>query len=906
MRIPINSFTGGAVSPLLVGRTDLESLKTAAVTMDNFLPMSTGGVVRRPSLLQVATSDTLAAEPPAGGDPSVHSRLIPFTYNVDTLYQIQLSQSWFKVWRKDGSLAFSGDILPDSLAGLWPTLGDFDIDAISYLQVNNVLILAHSAFPPLIITRVTDTDWSVGSLQTSTTDDYTTFWPPFLDEQATSEAASDAVEGFVVSLASFSATRATDIIGGFYSAMASPPTQHGPCPATWRLYTTLTGFSGTIKIQGCDTSNGTFVDIPGATKTYTTVTQAITMAYEWFHKYYYLKVNVTRSAGTAVVELRHLGSTAAPTFWIAARSSGTFKDIYSSPPAFADYSRGEALQIGHLRRDNLVDFILSATTAVSVTSTGLFIFGAWEAYSTGIWNGAIFLEAKDSTGRWDVIRTWSGNKDYNFSASGTEVPGRLLRLRAEITSAAAASGTSVYPRFSLKATDGILYQWGRVDDNPANTTSQMRWQGMNGQDLQQLSYATTLVSRGAFSVNQGYPSAVCIHDERVYLGGTAKRPTTIWASGVNDLFNFRRTGFDDGGFMFQLAANEGNPIQSMVSASRGVVLMTAGDEWLIDGADTGVTPTNINARRQSRYGSAPIQALPCAGSLIFVQRSALALRDYQYDWASQAFDSPDLTDLVRHLTGSGLRAFAYSQSPEPMLWVVLKNGSLLTCTYNKKQRVVGWARHPTSGGLFESVSVVPGSSAQADDVWFIVQRNGRRRIEKLDSAMWASLYDGTNFYHLDGAVKKTGAAFTSVTGLGHLEGLTVQIIANDVVQTPAVVASGAVAVPAGTTSALVGLSFASLLQSMPFDVPLQDGTLNGRQVTTPTFALRLHRTRAGGYADSPTGQVFPLKLPSTDFTGVMQAGNLASIRDVYQMTLGTSSPLPLNILAVVPNVVIYG
>ena len=135
MKVNINSFNVGEVTPLLAGRTDLDSLKRAAVQMRNFLPVSTGGAIRRPSLMHLAVSDTQTAEPPITTDPSVHSRLIPFTYSTGVRYMIQISSTWMKIFGADGrlkqSLPFGLDGGLTSLAGCTTTLGGTGVTCAS-------------------------------------------------------------------------------------------------------------------------------------------------------------------------------------------------------------------------------------------------------------------------------------------------------------------------------------------------------------------------------------------------------------------------------------------------------------------------------------------------------------------------------------------------------------------------------------------------------------------------------------------------------------------------------------------------------------------------------------------------------------------------------------------------------
>jgi hypothetical protein len=584
--------------------------------------------------------------------------------------------------------------------------------------------------------------------------------------------------------------------------------------------------------------------------------------------------------------------------------------LYSSPESFADYSNGEQIQLTHKRLTQQVAMTVAASTTDEFkTSSEIYVLGKWELYTVGSWQGDVWVEAKESSGAWRSIKHVTSNKDQNWSVSG-ESAGESLRLRCVKYDAAATSSAAV-PRFTLVATDGQTAQWLQAID--VETNGRVEFNAMTGFDYTLAAAATTSVYRGAFSVAQGYPSAVCIHDQRVYFAGTTKRPTTVWASSVNDLFNFRRTGFDDGGFMFEIASNEGNPIQWMLSASRGILAGTAGDEWILDGETAGITPTNITAKRQSRIGSAAIQAIPAAGSTIFVQRGSFHLQEYQFAWESQQFQAVDLTELVKHLTTSGIRCIAFSQNPEPTLWAVMLDGSLLSCTYNRTQEVIAWAKHSTNG-TFESVCVTYGATANADDVWFSVMRNSTRRLEKLDSDFWNRLYNGGKLYHCDGAVLKTNnTPFTTVTGLSHLNGLTVKVLANGLVRPDVTVSGGSVTVPSGTTHAVVGLGFDSELQPMPFDLPLQDGTSQGRKTHTPATAIRLYRSSAGKYADNASSAtLYDINLENTgaalsaDFTGLIRLPMLGNMNDSCELYFKSVGALPLNFITVIPSVNVYG
>jgi hypothetical protein len=69
--IKIVSFSGGEVSPLLYGRTDLTKYETGLRTLRNMIALRHGGATRRPGTQYVGTTLN-------NGDPV---RLIPFIYN---------------------------------------------------------------------------------------------------------------------------------------------------------------------------------------------------------------------------------------------------------------------------------------------------------------------------------------------------------------------------------------------------------------------------------------------------------------------------------------------------------------------------------------------------------------------------------------------------------------------------------------------------------------------------------------------------------------------------------------------------------------------------------------------------------------------------------------------------------
>lgn len=84
---------------------------------------------------------------------------------------------------------------------------------------------------------------------------------------------------------------------------------------------------------------------------------------------------------------------------------------------------------------------------------------------------------------------------------------------------------------------------------------------------------------------------------------------------------------------------------------------------------------------------------------------------------------------------------------------------------------------------------------------------------------------------------------TVVGGLDHLNGSTVQILADGTVQTPQVVVNGCVKLDSPASYVIVGQGFSAQLQTMPLEPPGGTGTLQGRRKTIPHVVLRTKDTR---------------------------------------------------------------
>ncbi|MEW5725320.1 MAG: ubiquitin-activating E1 FCCH domain-containing protein, partial [Thermodesulfobacteriota bacterium] len=317
-----------------------------------------------------------------------------------------------------------------------------------------------------------------------------------------------------------------------------------------------------------------------------------------------------------------------------------------------------------------------------------------------------------------------------------------------------------------------------------------------------------------------YPSAVTFYEQRLCWAGTNNEPMTLWLSKTGDYENLDRSSpaRDDDSCKFTLNADQINLIRWLVP-SRLLLIGTAGSEWHLGGAGGGpVTPTSVEARRETLHGSADLQPVIVGNIVIFLDRAGRKVREFVYNLDMDGYAAPDLSILAEHLTRTNrIVEWAYQQDPHSIIWCVRDDGMLLGLTYQRDHQVVAWHRHVTAGE-FESVAVIPGGTR--DEVWVAVRReiNGETR-------RFVELLEGEFTPEVEAGEADTVDAFFVDSGLSHDEPRPI----SGASQTdPVVISAAAHGFTAGDRVKIVGV------QGMV--------ELNGRQYLvaspgTDTFAL---------------------------------------------------------------------
>ena len=144
----------------------------------------------------------------------------------------------------------------------------------------------------------------------------------------------------------------------------------------------------------------------------------------------------------------------------------------------------------------------------------------------------------------------------------------------------------------------------------------------------------------------------------------------------------------------------------------------------------------------------------------------------------------------------------------------------------------------------ESVAVIPTDDSEYQ-VWVIIKRtvNGstKRYVEYLNNVDFTET-DNTTFNYLDSELTYSGTAVTTLSGLDHLEGQTVHILADGATHPTKIVSSGSVSLDRSSTDVKVGLGYNSILQTMRLDAGSQNGTSQGKTKRIYEITVRLYES----------------------------------------------------------------
>jgi len=870
----------------MAARVDMQQYPFAAETLENLILLPQGGVMRRPGTRYVAPAK----------DSSAAARLMRFRFNTEQAYVLEAGDGYFRFFKDQGRISVS-----NTDAAI--VNGGFTSDIAGWNDRSDILELPFDA----------------------ETGDFT---PGLVVTGGTSAAAGTivAVNKGVSGSGDYGVLTLDSVTGTFQDNETITDTSTGSATTN---FPTVFGTAAAIShdfVHGRLNLDGLADDFAWTEQSVTTTATVV----EHVLAFRVLGVPGDRiqlrigqsSTANDLIDDRELGvgwhvmaftPTASP-FYVQFRARD--KTVQVDDVLLLDNAPLElttpytTAQIGALRSAQSADFRYFTHGAHSVRRLLRYGHTSWSLEEVDFADGPYFdanagkakMTPSATTGNGITVaasRTDGINGGAGFKP--TDV-GRLLRIKH---AAAWGYGRIVGVTSPTEVTVDARRDFG-------GTTGSLDWM------------------LGAWSDTTGHPQTVAFYEGRLAFAATRDRPQSFWLSQSLDFENMQPDSAagaveDDDAIARTIGTTEVNSIQWM-SPGPTLVLGTAGAQWAVRSSlqDEPISPASVNAKAQTTRQCADIDALQLDEATLFVQAGRRRLLQYGYDSGFRGYDARDLTVLAEHVGESGLAGLEYQEEPWSVVWVRRADGGLAALTYRPQQEVVGWARHRLGGSfgsgdaVVESVVTIPGNTAgnseDRDEAWLIVKRtiNGStvRHIEFLEGA-YEDGDDQEDAFYVDSGLTYDGAATESITGLDHLEGETIKLLADGAEHPDRTVASGSITLDASYSVVQAGLPYTSTYKSLKAEGGAVIGTALTQTKRIGPVGLVLHNTlglRIGLSGTELTELAFravgdPMDTPVPLFTGEKVVEDFPGDWETDpRIVIKSDSPLPMTVLAIVPRV----
>jgi hypothetical protein len=341
---------------------------------------------------------------------------------------------------------------------------------------------------------------------------------------------------------------------------------------------------------------------------------------------------------------------------------------------------------------------------------------------------------------------------------------------------------------------------------------------------------------------------------------------------------------------------------------------TNSGEWRLSstGGNDPITPTNVMCKRESTFGSANISGVQLASAIIFAQKAGKKIREIAYSWESDSYPANDMTIMSAHITGTGIVDMAYVQEPLSMYLAVRSDGQICAMTYERSHQVIGWSRF-TTDGLYESIATIPGTGR--DEIWLVVNRTigaaTKRYIEVMEIYKTERTIAQEDYFYVDSGLTYDGVAATVISGLDHLEGESVAVLADGATHPNETVASGAITLDRSSLVVQAGLPFTSTLEPMRIEAGAQDGTSQGKTKRVHEIVIRLYKT-LGLQVGPDSSNLDTISFRSTgddmdEYVPLFTGDKIIPFNSGYDrdglIRIVSDQPLPVTVLAIMPRMV---
>ena len=427
---------------------------------------------------------------------------------------------------------------------------------------------------------------------------------------------------------------------------------------------------------------------------------------------------------------------------------------------------------------------------------------------------------------------------------------------------------------------------------------------------------------------RGYPGTIAFFQGRMFFGGFLSQQESVVGSWVNNILNFETAqGLDDQAVYVTMAGVALNAIQGLFPGKSLCLFTTGGEFRFVNDENQPIVPTSA-PQNQTQYGGAHIKPVMIDGNIIFIQRNQKLVRDFQFDYTIDQYNSLGVSSLSPNLIYDVLDLAAWQGSNQDELNYVfvcngtnpntdfdaLPNGTCAVYNTRKEVGVQAWVTWQTQvatvgDSLYQNVCTV------VNNILFLVQRTIKGVTSLYLEQPVENTFTDCNYYASSGV-----AGLTQITGLNWFDGVTVRVLADGYVLDSQTVSGGVVPLTSNgypytvLGQVEIGLNFNPLATPMPLQTVRWPAGSNLAHKKRPVaYRIKVRETQGlllQGAAGSEKGVLIQPQMAQLDnfqfgsplplYTGLIEVEDATLWDQTADKTITFTQvdPLPMQILYV--------
>lgn len=422
----------------------------------------------------------------------------------------------------------------------------------------------------------------------------------------------------------------------------------------------------------------------------------------------------------------------------------------------------------------------------------------------------------------------------------------------------------------------------------------------------------------AWTADKGYPDLVALHEKRAVFW----RDNTRWMTKPFTLDDFEEDpALPDSAITSRLLPPDDDngyvDIQWAFSKGGALIQGARDNEWITrspaDNAD--LTILAIKDFPDNAEGSAPQIPAKVEKGAVFIGKSRDRLHYIKFAKLDQDLTVNEISVASRHILGAGAVALAWQRDPNRILWIMLADGTLASVTLMPDEKIVGFSRHPMANCFVEDIVAIPTNDNGRADIVLQTRRtiNGatHRYYELLVpffKPLDATAPTAAGAWNVDCGLRYQGASTSTITGLTHLIGQSVAVLADGAEQSRKVVdGAGHITLDYPAVDVIAGLPVRWVFQDLPRDVQVQGGTSKGEPKRASHIAIEVVNSAGGKVAfnasipnDLTETGTNPNAAPIPLFTGQKRMTIASETQDEGVLELTGDNALPFTLAGVTP------